>query len=94
MNSFAAKHEFFFYVVRRKMLTRFIEESKWQRAEEKLQENNNKHILVELHYSTNNDVLMHYWAFALIDSRRVSMQVPKEIPPFSKAIIHYMAKKI
>ena len=77
------------------MLTRFIEESKWQSAEEKLRERNETDMLVELHYLTgDDDDLMHYWAFAIIGSHRVTMQVPKEIPPFSKAIIHYMAKKI
>ncbi len=77
------------------MLTPFIEESKWQRAEEKLKERNKTDMLVELHYLTgDDDDLMHYWAFALINSKRVSMQVPKQIPPISKAIIDYLTKKI
>ena len=76
------------------MLTCFLDERTWDRAEEKLREKNKKNMLVDLFYSTNNNSLMHYWAFALINFRRVSMQIPKEIPPISEAIIHYMRKKI
>ena len=74
------------------MLTRSIGECKWQTAENLQKRDVGKDMLVELHYSTTGDDLMHYWAFALINERRVSMQVPKEVPPISEAILQYMVK--